>query len=196
MEKFKFMKGWQSEGNRINQILEDHFEYVQSYIQLKLLDMSELVDDVLMETVERVMNQGSSLPQKDNVTAWILGIARMTCKEFRRVENDRRRRHLSLDAPATDVANPAQPHPVHALIVEHPADEIEAMAQELIALVLHSNTLLTERERALFRDYYVADYSIDALVQKYGLTQRTVYNTLYECRRKVRAIAHRIWDLK
>lgn len=196
MEKSKFMKGWQSEGNRINQILEDHFEYVQSYIQLKLLDMSELVDDVLMETVERVMNQGSSLPQKDNVTSWILGIARMTCKEFRRVENVRRRRHLSLDAPAADDANPAQPHPVHALIVEHPADEIEAMAQELIALVLHSNTLLTERERAFFRDYYVADYSIDALVQKYGLTQRTVYNTLYECRRKVRAIAHRIWDLK
>lgn len=196
MDKSKFMKGGQSAGDPIKLILADHFEYLHSYIQMKLLDMPELVDDVLMETVERVMNQGSSMPQKDNLTVWILGVARMTCKEFRRVESGRRRRHLSLDAPTSDDADTAQLHPAHGLSVEHPADEMGAMAHELITLVLDSKTLLTERERAFFRDYYVADYSLEELAQKYGLAKQTVYNTLYQCRRKIRTIAHRIWDLK
>lgn len=194
MGKSKFMGGEKSARDLMNEIVADHFEDIQRYIQMKLLDMPDLVDDVLMETVERVMVQGAALPQKENMTTWILGVARMTCKEFRRVERDRRRRILSLDVPVSDDVEQAHLHVVHQLSVEHPG-EAEEHALELIALVLDSKTLLTERERVIFKDYWVREYSIDEVAQKYGLTKQTIYNTIYTCRQKVRAFTRRHWGL-
>lgn len=185
MQKSKFIKKGLSADDLVKAVYENYKEELLLYIQTLMVDMPDLVDDVLMETMYRVLHHGSALLEKEDLTLWIFGVARMTCREYRRVEEAFRQKFLSLDSSVNDLHEPSHMQIAYQQATDHP-DDTGSLVAALIQTVLALETLLTERERTIFQAYWIENLSIDELMQQYGLAQQTVYNTIHQCRKKIR----------
>ncbi len=126
-----------------------------------LTDAQDLAQDVFMRAYENL----GRLRDRDIFGKWIVGIARLRCKEWRRQRSQGRDKHVGLDDAGLAIANPSND------------DRIERL-REMI-------TKLPERERLALHTFYLQDKSADNARRIIGLSRSGFYRLLGRARKRL-----------
>jgi RNA polymerase sigma-70 factor (ECF subfamily) len=126
-----------------------------------LTDAQDLAQDVFMRGYERL----GRLRDRDIFGKWIVGIARLRCKEWRRRRSQGRDKHVGLDDAELAIANPSND------------DRIERL-QAMI-------TKLPEKERLALHTFYLQDKSVDNARRITGLSRSGFYRLLGRARKRL-----------
>jgi RNA polymerase sigma-70 factor (ECF subfamily) len=126
-----------------------------------LTDAQDLAQDVFMRAYERL----GRLRDHDIFGKWIVGIARLRCKEWRRRRSQGRDKHVELDDAEPAIANPSND------------DRIERL-REMI-------TKLPEKERLALHTFYLQDKSADNARRIMGLSRSGFYRVLDRARKRL-----------
>ena len=126
-----------------------------------LTDAQDLAQDVFMRAYEKL----GRLRDRDIFGKWIVGIARLRCKEWRRRRSQGRDKHVGLDDTELAIANPSND------------DRIE----QLQAMI----TTLPEKERLALHTFYLQDKSADNARMIIGLSRSGFYRLLGRARKRL-----------
>ncbi len=126
-----------------------------------LTDAQDLAQDVFMRAYEKL----GRLRDRDRFGKWVVGIARLRCKEWRRQRSQGRDKHVGLDDAGLAIANPSND------------DRIEQL-REMI-------TVLPEKERLALHTFYLQGKSADNARRIMGLSRSGFYRLLGRARKKL-----------
>ena len=129
-----------------------------------LTDAQDLAQDVFMRGYEKL----DCLRDHDIFGKWIVGIARLRCKEWRRQKSqDRgsRGRHIGLEDAEPAIANPSN----------------DGRLEQLQAMI----TKLPEKERLALHTFYLQGQSADNAHRIMGLSRSGFYRVLERARKKL-----------
>ncbi len=126
-----------------------------------LADAQDLAQDVFMRAYEKL----GSLRDPDRFGKWIVGIARLRCKEWRRRRSQGRDRHVGLDGAEPTIANPSNEGRIERL-------------REMI-------TALPEKERLALHTFYLQGQSADNARRITGLSRSGFYRVLERARKRL-----------
>ena len=126
-----------------------------------LTDAQDLAQDVFMRAYEKI----GRLRDPDRFGKWVVGIARLRCKEWRRQKSQGRDKHVGLDDTGLAIANPSND------------DRIERL-REMI-------TVLPEKERLALHTFYLQDKSADNARRIIGLSRSGFYRLLGRARKRL-----------
>ncbi len=126
-----------------------------------LTDAQDLAQDVFMLAYEKL----GRLRDRDIFGKWVVGIARLRCKEWRRRRSQGRDKHVGLDDTGLAIANPSND------------DRIERL-REMI-------TTLPEKERLALHTFYLQDKSADNARRIIGLSRSGFYRLLGRARKRL-----------
>ncbi len=133
----------------------------------------DLAQDVFLRAFEKL----ASLRRVEKFPAWLVGIARQRCREWRRGKAKDRQRNVALDTeqlPATDA-------PANDGNVEH----------------VHSAMLrLSEKERLAVHAFYMLDESATDVRAMLGLSKSGFYRLLERARKRLRRLLVDSEDLR
>ena len=132
-----------------------------------LTDAQDLAQDVFMRAYEKL----SRLRDRDRFGKWIVGIARLRCKEWRRQRLRSRDRHVELDDAELAIANPSSD------------DRIELL-REMI-------TTLPPKERLALHTFYLQGKSADNARRIMGLSRSGFYRVLERARKRLEQLMFR-----
>lgn len=126
-----------------------------------LTDAQDLAQDVFMRAYEKL----GHLRDRDRFGKWLVGIARLRCKEWRRQRAQGRDKHVGLDDAELATANPSND------------DRIEQL-REMI-------TALPEKERLALHTFYLQGSSADNARRIMGLSRSGFYRVLERARKRL-----------
>ena len=126
-----------------------------------LTDAQDLAQDVFMRAYERL----GRLRDRDIFGKWIVGIARLRCKEWRRQRSQGRDKHVGLDDTGLAIANP-------------PNDDRIERLREMI-------TKLPEKERLALHTFYLQGSSAENARRIIGLSRSGFYRLLGRARKRL-----------
>jgi RNA polymerase sigma-70 factor (ECF subfamily) len=126
-----------------------------------LTDAQDLAQDVFMRAYEKL----GRLRDRDIFGKWIVGIARLRCKEWRRQRSHGRDKYVGLDDAGLAIANPSND------------DRIEQL-REMI-------TVLPKKERLALHTFYLQDKSADNARRITGLSRSGFYRLLGRARKRL-----------
>ena len=126
-----------------------------------LADAQDLAQDVFIRAYENL----GRLRDRDRFGKWIVGIARLRCKEWKRQKSQGRDKHVGIDDTEPTIANPSND------------DRIERL-REMI-------TTLPERERLALHTFYLQDKSADNARRIMGLSRSGFYRLLGRARKRL-----------
>ena len=123
----------------------------------------DLAQDVFLRAYEKL----SALRRPEKFPAWLVGIAKQRCKEWRRGKAKDRQRFVDLNAE------------------QLPADEAPADV-EMAERVHSAMLLLSERQRLALHAFYVLDGSATDVRAMLGLSRSGFYRLLERARKRLR----------
>ena len=126
-----------------------------------LTDAQDLAQDVFMRAYENL----GRLRDRDRFGKWIVGIARLRCKEWRRQRSQGRDKHVVLDDTELAIANPSND------------DRLERL-REMI-------TALSEKQRLALHTFYLQGQSADNARRIMGLSRSGFYRVLERARKRL-----------
>ncbi len=126
-----------------------------------LTDAQDLTQDVFMRAYENL----GRLRDRDIFGKWIVGIARLRCKEWRRRRSQGRDKHVRLDDTEMTIANPSND------------DRIERL-REMI-------TTLPTMEQLALHTFYLQGKSADNARRIMGLSRSGFYRVLERARKRL-----------
>jgi RNA polymerase sigma-70 factor (ECF subfamily) len=126
-----------------------------------LTDAQDLAQDVFIRAYERL----DRLRDRDIFGKWIVGIARLRCKEWRRQRSQDRNRHVGLDDAEPAIANPSNDGRIEWL-------------REMI-------TKLPEKERLALHTFYLQGKSAEVARRIMGLSRSGFYRVLDRARKQL-----------
>jgi RNA polymerase sigma factor (sigma-70 family) len=113
----------------------------------------------------RAYEKLSCLRNPDRFGKWIVGIARMRCKEWRRQRSHDRDKHVGLDDAEPVIANPSNDGRIELL-------------REII-------TTLPEKERLALHTFYLQGKSAEVARRIMGLSRSGFYRVLDRARKRL-----------
>ena len=125
-----------------------------------LADAQDLAQDVFMRAYEKL----GRLRDPDRFGKWVVGIARLRCKEWRRQRSQGRDKHVGFDDADLAIANPSN----------------DSRIEQLQATI----TKLTEKERLALHTFYLQGKSADNARRIMGLLSRSGFYRLLDRARK------------
>ncbi|NIP25060.1 MAG: sigma-70 family RNA polymerase sigma factor [Phycisphaerae bacterium] len=126
-----------------------------------LTDAQDLAQDVFMRGYERL----GRLRDRDRFGKWIVGIARLRCKEWRRRRSQGRDRYVVLEEGELAIANPSN----------------DGRIEQLQATI----TKLPEKERLALHIFYLQGKSANNSHRIMGLSRSGFYRVLERARKKL-----------
>ncbi len=126
-----------------------------------LTDAQDLAQDVFMRAYEKL----GRLRDRDIFGKWIVGIARLRCKEWRRRRSQGRDKHVGLDDTDLAIANPSNDGRIELL-------------REMI-------TALPTKERLALHTFYLQGKSADNARRIMGLSRSGFYRLLGRARKQL-----------
>ncbi len=126
-----------------------------------LTDAQDLAQDVFMRAYENL----GRLRDPDRFGKWVVGIARLRCKEWRRRRSQGRDKYVGLDDAELAIANPSND------------DRIERL-REMI-------TVLPEKERLALHTFYLQGNSADNIRRIMDLSRSGFYRVLERARNRL-----------
>ena len=126
-----------------------------------LTDAQDLAQDVFMRAYEKL----GRLRDRDIFGKWIVGIARLRCKEWLRQRSQGRDKHVGLDDTELAIANPSND------------DRIERL-REMI-------TTLPPKERLALHTFYLQGSSAEVARRIMGLSRSGFYRVLDRARKQL-----------
>ena len=129
-----------------------------------LTDAQDLAQDVFMRAYEKL----SRLRDPDRFGKWLVGIARLRCREWRRQRLRSRDRHVGLDDTELAIANPSND------------DRIERL-REMI-------TALPSKERLALHTFYLQGSSAENARRIMGLSRSGFYRVLDRARKRLQRL--------
>lgn len=127
--------------------------------------------DLTQEVFFRAFQKLNELRDPNRFGAWLTGIARQVCREWRR---GRRREQKALDGlAATDRHEPAPP--------ENPLDERISMLRDAIAS-------LPEKERLALHAFYLQGRNVEQARMVLGLSRSGLYRVLSSARKRLKGV--------
>ncbi len=126
-----------------------------------LADAQDLAQDVFMRAYEKL----GHLRDPECFGKWLVGIARLRCREWRRQRSKGRDKHVGLDDAELATANPSND------------DRIEQL-REMIAT-------LPPKERLALHTFYLQDKSADNARRIMGLSRSGFYRVLERARKRL-----------
>ena len=126
-----------------------------------LTDAQDLAQDVFMRAYENL----GRLRDRDIFGKWVVGIARLRCKEWRRRRSQGRDKHVGLDDTGLAIANPSDDNRIERL-------------REMI-------TTLPERERLALHTFYLQGKPADNARGIMGLSRSGFYRVLERARKRL-----------
>lgn len=126
-----------------------------------LTDAQDLAQDVFMRAYENL----GHLRDPDLFGKWVVGIARLRCKEWRRRRSQGRGRHVGLEDAEPAIANPSN----------------DGRIEQLQAMI----TKLPEKERLALHTFYLQGKSADNAHRIMGLSRSGFYRVLERARKKL-----------
>jgi RNA polymerase sigma-70 factor (ECF subfamily) len=126
-----------------------------------LADAQDLAQDVFLRAYERL----DRLRDPDRFGKWLVGIARLRCKEWRRRDSQRRNRRAELSGAQVVVSDP-------------PNDDGIELLREMI-------TTLPEKERLALHAFYLQGRSADNARKIIGLSRSGFYRVLERARNRL-----------
>ena len=142
---------------------------------------ADLTQEVFLRAFERI----GRLHDPGRFAAWLVGIARQVCREWRRKRHRERRglaRLAGRQAPAEQWSDP-------------PEQRLVELRDEIASLMRHEQhnvPLLTEKERLALHVYYLQERSLEEARAVLGLSRSGFYRVLSSaCERLRRALSRR-----
>jgi RNA polymerase sigma-70 factor, ECF subfamily len=132
----------------------------------------EAAADLTQEVFLRAIQKLGGLRDPQRFTAWLVGIARHVCREWRKQRISDRRRHVALSETAAAAAGDAGP-------------------DERIAFLRSALGALPEDERLSLQAFYLQGLSAEEARSVLGLSRATLYRVLSRARQRLRAILSR-----
>jgi len=126
-----------------------------------LTDAQDLAQDVFMRAYEKL----GRLRDLDIFGKWIVGIARLRCREWRRQRLRSQDRHVGLDDAELAIVNPSND------------DRIEQLRKMM--------TALPEKERLALHAFYLQGKSADNARRIMGLSRSGFYRVLERARKRL-----------
>ncbi len=126
-----------------------------------LADAQDLAQDVFMRAYEKL----GHLRDPECFGKWLVGIARLRCKEWRRQRAQGRDKHVGLDDAELATANPSND------------DRIEQLREMIAAL--------PPKERLALHTFYLQDKSADNARRIMGLSRSGFYRVLDRARKRL-----------
>jgi RNA polymerase sigma-70 factor (ECF subfamily) len=131
-----------------------------------LADAQDLAQDVFLRAYERL----DRLRDPDRFGKWLVGIARLRCKEWRRRGLQRRDKRAELSQAQAVVSDP-------------PGDDRIELLREMI-------TTLPEKERLALHAFYLQGRSADNARKIMGLSRSGYYRVLERARKRLKQLMH------
>jgi RNA polymerase sigma-70 factor (ECF subfamily) len=128
--------------------------------------------DLTQEVFLRAIQKLGGLRDPQRFTAWLVGIARQVCREWRKQRISDRRRKLAL----SEAAVPPAPD-------DRPDERITFLRDALGAL--------PENERLSLQAFYLQGFNAEEARSVLGLSRATMYRVLSRARQRLRAILSR-----
>ncbi len=126
-----------------------------------LTDAQDLAQDVFMRAYEKL----DHLRNPDSFGNWLVGIARLRCREWRRQRSQGREKHVRLDDAELAIANPPND------------DRIERLREMIM--------VLPEKERLALHTFYLQGKSAEAARRIMGLSRSGFYRVLDRARKRL-----------
>ena len=126
-----------------------------------LADAQDLAQDVFMRAYEKL----GRLRDPDRFGKWVVGIARLRCKEWRRQRSQGRDKHVGLDDAGLAIANPSN----------------DGRIEQLQAMIM----TLPEKQRLALHTFYLQDKSADNARRIIGLSRSGFYRLLGRARKRL-----------
>lgn len=126
-----------------------------------LTEAQDLAQDVFMRAYERL----GRLRNRKIFGKWVVGIARLRCKEWRRQRSQGRDKHVGLDDAGSAIANPSNDGQIEQL-------------REMI-------TALPEKERLALHTFYLQGKSAEVARRIMGLSRSGFYRVLDRARKRL-----------
>ena len=126
-----------------------------------LTDAQDLAQDVFMRAYEKL----GRLRDRDIFGKWVVGIARLRCKEWLRQRSQGPDKHVGLDDTGLAITNP-------------PDDSRIVLLQKMI-------TALPEKERLALHTFYLQGKSADNARRIMGLSRSGFYRVLDRARKRL-----------
>ena len=126
-----------------------------------LTDAQDLAQDVFMRAYENL----GRLREPDFFGKWVVGIARLRCKEWRRRRSQSRGRHVGLEDMGSAIANPSN----------------DGRIEQLQAMI----TKLPKKERLALHTFYLQGQSAENARRITGLSRSGFYRVLDRARKRL-----------
>ncbi len=126
-----------------------------------LTEAQDLGQDVFMRAYEKL----GRLREPNRFGKWIVGIARLRCKEWQRRKSQDRGRHIGLNDAGSAIANPSNDGQIERL-------------REMI-------TALPEKERLALHTFYLQGKSAEVARRIMGLSRSGFYRVLERARKRL-----------
>lgn len=126
-----------------------------------LTDAQDLAQDVFMRAYEKL----NYLRNQDSFGNWLVGIARLRCREWRRRSSQSQSRHVGLNE-------------VESVLPDPPDDSRIELLQKMV-------TMLPEKERLALHAFYLQGKSADSARRIMGLSRSGFYRVLERARKKL-----------
>ncbi|MHC4462543.1 MAG: RNA polymerase sigma factor [Planctomycetota bacterium] len=126
-----------------------------------LADAQDLAQDVFMRAYEKL----GRLRDPNRFGKWIVGIARLRCREWRRQRSRGREKHVELND-------------AHAVVPDPPNDDRIEQLQQMIPA-------LPEKERLALHTFYLQGKSVENARRIMGLSRSGFYRVLERARKRL-----------
>ena len=134
-----------------------------------LADAQDLAQDVFMRAYEKL----DHLRNPDSFGNWLVGIARLRCREWRRQRSQSRAKHVGLSEAESVISDPSND------------DRIE----QLLKMI----TALPDKERLALHTFYLQGKSADNARRIMGLSRSGFYRVLDRARKRLEQLLVQEW---
>ncbi len=126
-----------------------------------LADAQDLAQDVFMRAYEKL----DRLRDPERFGKWLVGIARLRCREWRRQRSQSREKHVGLSEAESVISHPSND------------DRIEQLREVI--------TALSDKERLALHTFYLQGKSAEAARRIMGLSRSGFYRVLDRTRKRL-----------
>ena len=135
-----------------------------------LADAQDLAQDVFLRAYEKL----DHLRNPERFGKWLVGIARLRCREWRRRKSQGRDKHVGLNGAESMTANPA--------------------SDGRIGQLHRAITSLPEKERFALHTFYLQGKSADNARRIMGLSRSGFYRVLERARKRLEQLLIQEWE--
>ena len=172
-------------------LVNRHRKPIYNFV-LRFVRDSALAEDLLQETLLRVVKNADSYEQQAKFTTWVYTIARNLC-----VDNSRRAKHRkaqSLDAPI-DPSDEGSRSMLDVVPDPSAGTERQAVGRELQTQIQAAVAALPEDQREIFLLREVADLQFNEIAGIVGCSENTVKSRMRYALEKLREALEEYRDL-